>query len=85
MSILHRLLLIVIPILSISLAILQPRISTFGIFRSPSPSLNVDATQCRAVDGLEACEDAWIDHELGLAYLYVISTSLSTRSLSPPR
>ncbi|GAA5888501.1 hypothetical protein JCM16303_002192 [Sporobolomyces ruberrimus] len=63
----HRLLLIVLPILSISLAVLQPRISLFGIFRSPSPPLNLD--QCRTIKGLEACEDAWIDHEKGLAYL----------------
>ncbi|GAA5961203.1 hypothetical protein JCM3765_001263 [Sporobolomyces pararoseus] len=69
MAILHKLLLIVIPIISISLAILQPRISTFGIFRSPSPPLNVDPAQCQPIDGLEACEDAWVDHELGLAYL----------------
>ncbi|GAA5846313.1 hypothetical protein JCM3766R1_002205 [Sporobolomyces carnicolor] len=66
---LHRVLLVVIPIASISFALLQARISLFGIFRSPAPSLNVDQAHCRSIQGLEACEDAWIDHELGLAYL----------------
>ncbi|GAA5942201.1 uncharacterized protein JCM15063_002041 [Sporobolomyces koalae] len=65
----NRIVLVVLPIASISLALLQPRLSVFGIWRRPSPALHLESCRPVTAHGLEACEDAWIDHSLGLAYL----------------
>lgn len=60
-------LLLVLPIVSILLAVSKPRMNIIGLGRAPHDALNID--RCHAIPGLEACEDAWIHHDLGLAYL----------------
>ncbi|GAA6062974.1 hypothetical protein JCM10212_005733 [Sporobolomyces blumeae] len=67
MARLHLSLLVSIPIVSILAALARPKLSLLGIFRAPSQPLALD--QCVEVPGFEACEDAWIDHDKGLAYL----------------
>jgi arylesterase/paraoxonase len=60
-------LVLLLPIVSILLAVSRPRMTILGVNRTPHEALNID--RCHAVQGLEACEDAWIQHDKGLAYL----------------
>ncbi|OAV88588.1 hypothetical protein PTTG_01509 [Puccinia triticina 1-1 BBBD Race 1] len=46
--------------------ILKPKIQEVGLFRSIS---NLHNERCSRVDGLEACEDIFVDQPTGLAYL----------------
>ncbi|KAA1099288.1 hypothetical protein PGT21_001481 [Puccinia graminis f. sp. tritici] len=47
-------------------AILKPKIQEAGIFRTIA---NLNNGQCTRIDGLEACEDIFVDQPTGLAYL----------------
>ncbi|PLW16205.1 hypothetical protein PCANC_12536 [Puccinia coronata f. sp. avenae] len=47
-------------------AILKPKIQVIGIFRTIA---NVNNQQCSRIDGLEACEDIFVDQPTGIAYL----------------
>ncbi|KAG8873285.1 hypothetical protein FRB97_006887 [Tulasnella sp. 331] len=47
-------------------AALYPTLKLFGLFRSPI-SLNND--DCVTIPGLEACEEGWVNRQLGMAYL----------------
>ncbi|GAA5864182.1 hypothetical protein JCM3774_001248 [Rhodotorula dairenensis] len=69
-------LLLVLPIISILLAVSKPRLNILGVGRAPHEAVNLD--RCHAIPGLEACEDAWIHHDLGLAYL--ACSSLESRA-----
>ncbi|GAA5862928.1 hypothetical protein JCM8547_003624 [Rhodosporidiobolus lusitaniae] len=69
MALLHKLLLAVIPLLAILFALVQPQLKLAGVLpaRTPHPAKNIG--QCEVVEGLEACEDAWVHTERGLVYL----------------
>ncbi|KWU42021.1 calcium-dependent phosphotriesterase [Rhodotorula sp. JG-1b] len=69
-------LVLLLPIVSILLAVSRPRMTILGVNRTPHEALNID--RCHAVQGLEACEDAWIQHDKGLAYL--ACSSLESRA-----
>jgi len=70
-------LLIVLPILATFAAIAKPRLNVLGTQRVLSSALHID--QCSPVPGLEACEDAWVHHDSGLAYLCVHISAPATR------
>ncbi|GAA5983785.1 hypothetical protein JCM10908_005927 [Rhodotorula pacifica] len=69
-------LLLLLPIVSILVAVSKPRLNILGVGRTPHEALNID--RCHAIQGLEACEDAWIHHDKGLAYL--ACSSLESRA-----
>ncbi|BGP40550.1 hypothetical protein JCM10449v2_004512 [Rhodotorula kratochvilovae] len=69
-------LLIAVPFLGMLAAICKPRMNVLGVQRPLHPALNID--RCEPVHGLEACEDAWVHHDSGLAYL--ACSSLTTRA-----
>ncbi|GAA6025294.1 hypothetical protein JCM8202_002680 [Rhodotorula sphaerocarpa] len=60
-------LLLILPIVSIFVAFARPRLTVLGVGREPHAALNVE--RCTAVQDLEACEDAWVHHSSGTAYL----------------
>ncbi|GAA5843601.1 hypothetical protein JCM9279_000804 [Rhodotorula babjevae] len=67
-------LLIVLPIAATLLAIAKPRMNVLGTQRILSSALHID--QCEPIHGLEACEDAWVHHDSGLAYLACSSVDM---------
>ncbi|GAA6055326.1 hypothetical protein JCM3770_005286 [Rhodotorula araucariae] len=69
-------LLIVVPFLGMLAALCKPRMNVLGVQRELHPARNID--RCEPVHGLEACEDAWVHHDSGLAYL--ACSSLETRA-----
>ncbi|BGP16722.1 hypothetical protein JCM10213_009140 [Rhodosporidiobolus nylandii] len=80
MAALSKLLLVSAPLLAALYALLAPRIDVAGLRRLPHSATNIG--DCTPLDGLEACEDAWVHHESGLAYL--ACSSLPSRSVWQP-
>ncbi|GAA5910446.1 hypothetical protein JCM6882_007358 [Rhodosporidiobolus microsporus] len=80
---LSQLLLILVLTASIGVQLLSPRLAVLNVWpktRALHPALNVG--ECVRVEGLEACEDAWVDHKGGKAYL--ACSSLQARSVWQP-
>ncbi|GAA5948661.1 hypothetical protein JCM21900_005205 [Sporobolomyces salmonicolor] len=62
----RRLGLLVLPLLAIVFGVVRPKLTLLGVFRTVVPHNNHD---CAHVKGLEACEDAFVVNDAGLAYL----------------
>ncbi|GAA5820765.1 hypothetical protein JCM11251_003148 [Rhodosporidiobolus azoricus] len=68
---------------SIGVQLLSPRLTVLGVWpktRELQPPRGIDA--CQAIEGLEACEDGWVDHVNGKAYL--ACSTLESRSIWQP-
>ncbi|GAA6021895.1 hypothetical protein JCM11491_004784 [Sporobolomyces phaffii] len=79
MTLVNRILLVALPLVSITIALVEPRLRHFGVTRSPSGALNAD--DCRELAGLAGCRDAWVDHERRVAYLCVLCPVVPGRRL----
>lgn len=62
-------LIVLIPVVGLLASYLPPKLEFMGVGRVVVPFNNGN---CLKVEGLEACEDAWIHQETGLAYLFVV-------------